>query len=163
MAQRRPYDGPRDDEELLPPDTEVTSTLYRGPRAKKRKAIIGSIVKSLRSRPFILALVALVLYMVISWLGYMYHVFHHRYFGAFSPHEKMLCRDEKMMLHVQQVMWARAKGEIANIIPDEQKNEFYGISRKCWIVTLRQQRRRRLQGRNRVDLKALTLIPLPRL
>jgi hypothetical protein len=130
MEPRRSGASVAEDDDLLPPDTEVTSAMLRGPRAKKRRAILYRIAEALRKQPVVLGVVAFVLYMVIGWVGYVYHVTYHRYFGAFSPHEKMLCRDEGMMLHVQKIMWARAKAEIANIIPDEKKNNYYGISRK---------------------------------
>ena len=130
MEQQSSGVSEAENDELLPPDTEITTTMVRGPRAKKRRAILYRIVEALRKQPFILTGISCLLYILISWMGYMYHVTYHRYFGAFSPHEKMLCKDEAMMLYVQKVMWARAKGEIANIINDEKKNEYYGISRK---------------------------------
>ena len=129
-ATRGTSQPPEEGEELLPPDTEVTSTLFRAPKSVKTRESVWKIGQLIRKHPVILAIAIFVAYMIIGWFGYVYHVINHRYFGAFTPHEKALCRDEGMMLYVQRVMWARAKGEIANIITDDKKNEYYGISRK---------------------------------
>ena len=131
MSSTREAEAPTggDDEDLLPPDTEVTSS-YIPQRRKKRDDLLLKLIGIVRQNPVLLSIAAILIYVVFGWSSYAYHVVSNRFFGTFVPHEKLLCRDEGMMLYVQRIMWARAKGEIANIIPDEEKNDFYSMSRK---------------------------------
>lgn len=117
------------DDDLLPPETEVTSA-FIPQRRKRGRQLVLQLTGLIRKNPVILGVAAVLIYVFLGWTGYLYHVVKNRFFGTFVPHEKLLCRDEGMMLYVQRIMWARAKGEIANIIPDEQKDEYYSMSRK---------------------------------
>jgi hypothetical protein len=117
------------EEDLLPPDTQVLSS-FVPQRRKKTKDLVFRLGGQVRKNPITIVVAAVLIYAIVGWVGYTYHVVKNRFFGTFVPHEKVLCRDEGMMLYVQRIMWARAKGEIANIIPDDSMNNFYSISRK---------------------------------
>ena len=88
-------------------------SLVRGRRRMRGKRNLLDILPSLQNNALAAIFTVVVIVLLLSWTGYMYHLGYHRFFGNFTPHEKYICREEPLMLSMQKLMLQKARKEVA--------------------------------------------------